>query len=312
MTKKLVLDAGHGAHDAGAVANGLKEKDLTLDIAKRIKNKLNNYDIDVIMTRTTDKYLTLSERTNIANRNNADAFVSIHINAGGGTGFESFIFNGTVSNATKQLQNKMHDAIVNKTNMTNRGKKKANFAVVRQTRMPSILTENLFIDRKEDADKLKDSKFIDKIAQGHVDGIVSYFNLSNKGGTSKPTQKPKPTSKPPKKASKSKLTVDGKWGKSTTRALQKALGTPVDGIISKQPRNSVSQSLYGGTVQFGNGGSDVIVALQRKVKVNVDGKLGPATVRGLQRYLGTPVDGILSRPSLVVKELQRRLNAGTF
>src|SRR5699024_10006948 len=262
--------------------------------------------------RTTDKYLSLTERANIANRNNVDLFVSVHINAGGGTGFESFIYNGKVSDATKKLQNTMHDAIMKQIDVVDRGKKRANFAVVRQTRMPSILTENLFIDRKEDAAKLKDSKFIDKIAQGHADGIVSYFNLSNKGGTSKPIQKPKPTSKPPKKASKSKLTVDGKWGKYTTRALQKELGTPVDGIVSKQPRNSVSQSLYGGTVQFGNGGSNVIVALQRKIKVNTDGKLGPATVRALQRYLGTPVDGVLSRPSMVVKELQRRLNAGTF
>ncbi len=133
------------------------------------------------------------------------------------------------------------------------------------------------------------------------------------GGTS--TVKPsKPTVKPTttNNASKSNLTVDGKWGKSTTRALQKALNTPVDGIISKQPRNSVSQSLYGGTVQFGSGSSNVIVALQRKVGASADGKLGPATVRALQKYLGTVVDGVLSRPSLVVKEMQRRLNAGTF
>lgn len=53
-------------------------------------------------------------------------------------------------------------------------------------------------------------------------------------------------------------------------------------------------------------------ALQRKVGAKVDGLLGPATVRALQRYLGTVQDGKLSRPSLVVKELQRRLNAGTF
>ncbi len=133
------------------------------------------------------------------------------------------------------------------------------------------------------------------------------------GGTttvkpSKPKVKPTTTNN----ASKANLTVDGKWGKSTTRALQKVLNTPVDGFISKQPRNSVSQSLYGGTVQFGSGSSNVIVALQRKVGANADGKLGPATVRALQKYLGTVQDGVLSRPSLVVKELQRRLNAGTF
>ena len=115
-----------------------------------------------------------------------------------------------------------------------------------------------------------------------------------------------------KSTSTSKLTVDGKWGKDTTRALQRALGTPVDGIISSQLRNSVTTSLYGNTVRFGRGGSPMVRALQRKVGAKVDGYLGPETVRKLQRYLGTVVDGKLSRPSLVIKELQRRLNAGTF
>ena len=118
---------------------------------------------------------------------------------------------------------------------------------------------------------------------------------------------------PTKTTEGSNLTVDSKWGQSTTRALQRALGTPVDGIISNQRRNSVSQSLYGNTVRFSNSGnSNVIVALQNKVGATADGLLGPGTVRALQRYLGTVVDGKLSRPSLVVKEMQRRLNNGTF
>ncbi len=141
---------------------------------------------------------------------------------------------------------------------------------------------------------------------------MSNFRKSLDGAStvkpSKPAVKPSTTNN----ASNANLTVDGKWGKSTTRALQRALGTPVDGIISKQPRNSVSQSLYGDTVSFGSGSSNVIVALQRKVGANTDGKLGPTTIRSLQRYLGTVQDGVLSRPSLVVKELQRRLNADTF
>jgi len=127
--------------------------------------------------------------------------------------------------------------------------------------------------------------------------------LSGSSSSSAPSKPSKPSSG---------LAVDGKWGNSTTLALQKALGTPQDGFISKQPRNSVTQSLYGNTVQFGNGGSNVVVALQKKVGATADGKLGPGTIRLLQKALGTPQDGVLSRPSMVVKELQRRLNAGTF
>src|SRR5690625_2203716 len=137
----------------------------------------------------------------------------------------------------------------------------------------------------------------------------------------KPSKKsgkiPKPKTKiasttVPKKPS-AKLTVDGKWGPDTTRALQRALGTPVDGIISNQLRNNVTTALYGNTVRFGRGGSPMVRALQRKVGAKVDGYLGPETVRNLQRYLGTPVDGVISRPSsLMVKEMQRRLNNGSF
>src|SRR5690625_4531832 len=97
-----------------------------------------------------------------------------------------------------------------------------------------------------------------------------------------------------KNKKKANMTADGKWGKDTTRALQKALGTPVDGIISSQPRNSVTQSFYGNTISFGSGGSPMVRALQKKVGAGVDGKFGPETVRKLQAYLGTERDGKLS------------------
>jgi hypothetical protein len=115
-------------------------------------------------------------------------------------------------------------------------------------------------------------------------------------------------------AKSSNLKVDGKWGNATTKALQKALGTVQDGILSDQSRNKITEALYGTTVEFGSGnkGSLVIKALQKLLKVKQDGLLGPVTIGALQSYFGTVKDNKLSRPSLVVKELQRRLNAGTF
>src|SRR5699024_1008638 len=83
--------------------------------------------------------------------------------------------------------------------VTDRGKKKANFAVLRETNMPAILPENLFIDRKEDAAKLKDSKFLDKVAKGHAIGIAKTLGLKKKGSTStsnKTSNKNTSTSKP--------------------------------------------------------------------------------------------------------------------
>ena len=124
-------------------------------------------------------------------------------------------------------------------------------------------------------------------------------------GRIQPATSEKPKTKP-------KLSIDGKWGPATTRALQRALGTIVDGYISGQVRNQATQALYS-CVRFGSGGSMVIRALQKKVGAKVDGYLGPDTVRKTQKYLGTPVDGVISRPSsLMVKEMQKRLNTGKF
>lgn len=106
------------------------------------------------------------------------------------------------------------------------------------------------------------------------------------------------------------LTVDGYWGKETTLALQKALGTYPDGIISGQYNTATVKAISSTT--GGRNGSPMIRALQKKLGVKVDGLIGPNTVRALQRYLGTPVDGIISRPSTMVRAMQRRLNAGTF
>ena len=195
MSRIVVINAGHGEHDSGAVGNGLKEKDVTLNIAKRIRTTLKGYDVKVVMTRTTDKYHSLSEIASITNRNHADLFVSVHINSGGGTGFESYIYNGNVQCKTHDFQNNIHGNIMNQLNVRDRGKKHANFAVLRNTKIPAILTENLFIDTKSDANKLKSSKELDNIAQGHANGILETFGLikqSNKKPAPTPS-KPKPS-----------------------------------------------------------------------------------------------------------------------
>lgn len=311
------VDPGHGAHDPGALGSRSKEKDNVLKVAKRLKTLLEGYGHTVRLTRSTDVFLSLSERANKANRNGADYFISLHNNAfasKSATGFETFIYNGGVSQKTRDFQNAVHGAIAKKINIVDRGKKTANFAVLRQSKMPALLIEYAFITNNEDEKILIDK--VNNLAQWTCDGIIDAVGGTKKKGNTSSKTTSKPKAKAPSKSkptqSSANLTVDGKWGKSTTRALQRALGTPVDGVISKQPRNSVSQSLYGDTVSFGSGGSNVIVALQRKVGASADGKLGPATIRSLQRHLGTVQDGVLSRPSLVVKELQRRLNAGTF
>lgn len=81
---KIFIDPGHGGTDSGAVGNGLKEKDLTLKISKKIKEKLANYEnVQIKLSRESDQTLSLPQRTNMANAWGANYLISVHINAGG-------------------------------------------------------------------------------------------------------------------------------------------------------------------------------------------------------------------------------------
>lgn len=178
---KVFIDPGHGGTDPGAVGNGLQEKNLTLQIGTRVRDMLvNEYnDVSVLMSRTGDQTLTLTQRTNAANAWGADFLLSIHINAGGGSGYEDFIYPG-VGAPTTTYQNLIHEEIMKLVNFRDRGKKTANFHMLRESRMPALLTENGFIDNAEDAAKLKSASFIESIARGHTNGIVRSFNLTRK------------------------------------------------------------------------------------------------------------------------------------
>lgn len=111
-----------------------------------------------------------------------------------------------------------------------------------------------------------------------------------------------------------KIDVDGWWGPATVTACQRALGTVADGVVSGQ--DSRDMAAIGGVPssawRVGSGGSQMVRALQSKVGASADGYFGPNTCRALQAYLGTEQDGMLSRPSECVREMQRRLNVGTF
>lgn len=107
---------------------------------------------------------------------------------------------------------------------------------------------------------------------------------------------------------------DGWWGGETTRALQRLLGVEVDGVISGQPEESrplVQAASYGWEwVDANPQGSITVCRLQGVWGARVDGLLGPETIRCMQRYYGTTVDGVLSGPSLAVEAMQRAVNAG--
>lgn len=183
--KKVWIDAGHGGKDPGAVANGIQEKDIALAVSLAIKKRLESeYEgVQVLLSRSTDVFLELRDRTNKANAAGADILVSIHCNAGGGAGgFESFRYTNA-SAAARTLQNVLHSEIMTALKpfgVTDRGQKAANLRMVRESKMPAVLTENLFIDVAADAAKLKRTDVIDAIVSGHVSGIAKYLGLKRK------------------------------------------------------------------------------------------------------------------------------------
>ncbi|MCM3206374.1 N-acetylmuramoyl-L-alanine amidase [Paenibacillus illinoisensis] len=179
---KVWIDAGHGGKDPGAVANGIQEKDIALKISLGIKERLEEgyEDVQVLLSRSADVFLELKDRTRKANAAGADILVSIHCNAGGGKGgFESFRYTSASQNSIK-LQNVLHKAIVTKLGGIDRGKKKQNLHMVRESKMPAVLTENLFVDVAADSDRLKQAGVIDAIIDGHIQGIVTYLGLAVK------------------------------------------------------------------------------------------------------------------------------------
>lgn len=112
---KVVLDAGHGGKDPGAVGNGVQEKDITLSLALKVGKILEQYkDIDVVFTRKTDVFITLNERPKIANRAKADVFISIHCNSTANPnpfGTETFVFGLTNNKSNLEVAKKENSVI---------------------------------------------------------------------------------------------------------------------------------------------------------------------------------------------------------
>ncbi len=196
----IVIDAGHGGQDGGGVANKLIEKTAALDIALRLKVKLEAADFSVKMTRERDTFLPLEDRAAIANKANADAFISLHLNTAlsgdaAAKGIETY-FSVDKSLAAIRLIRQRADvapesafedrrgenlaetiqrAVCARTGAADRGVKERNYSVVRHTACPSALVECGFMTNIEEARKLRQDDYKDRIATGVAEGIRKFL-----------------------------------------------------------------------------------------------------------------------------------------
>ncbi|MEE1032085.1 MAG: N-acetylmuramoyl-L-alanine amidase [Ruminococcus sp.] len=172
MAYKIVIDAGHGGEDPGAVYQGRQEKDDNLQLALAVGNILKEHGLDVIYTRTTDIYQTPFEKAQIANHAGADFFVSIHRNSSPQpnqyNGVETLVYDK--SGIKLEMAENINEAL-EEVGFKNLGvKARPGLVVLRRTRMPAVLVEVGFINSDVD-NQLLDEKF-DETAQAIADGIL--------------------------------------------------------------------------------------------------------------------------------------------
>jgi N-acetylmuramoyl-L-alanine amidase len=175
----IVIDPGHGGSDTGAMHNGVVEKDVALDISKRLRAVLIERGWQVILTRDTDTDVyqpndsahdELQARCDLANSAGARMFVSVH-----GNGSYSPSVNGTTTyyfrSDSLPLAQAVHDRLAATLPTKDDGILKENFYVIHHTTMPAILVETAFLSNAADAALLKSSAFLQKVALGIADGI---------------------------------------------------------------------------------------------------------------------------------------------
>jgi N-acetylmuramoyl-L-alanine amidase len=177
----IVLDPGHGGYDSGASYHGLKEKDLNLSLALKVAACLSG--VKILLTRERDIYVSLADRVALSKRAEADLFISLHANAGGGRGFESFIYSGLgAKDPAVPMQQVIHGEMMkalNRWEIVDRGPKRASFYVLKSNPRPALLIESLFLDNQREAQIWREPLFVETLAGGLAEGISIALGLKD-------------------------------------------------------------------------------------------------------------------------------------
>lgn len=204
-TRGVVIDAGHGGDDRGAVSRkGVREKDCTLDTATRLEGILKSRGISTVMTRRKDVFIELEERARIASRYSNYIFVSIHFNdaSGSARGLETYCFPPLGAGSTEYegrvfkrdsvtmpgnksdllnifLANAIHQQIIKlnpQDEEADRGVKRARFVVLKENQLPSVLVEGGFLSNRNESAEISTPEYRQSLAEKIANGIEFYFN----------------------------------------------------------------------------------------------------------------------------------------
>lgn len=177
----IIIDAGHGGHDSGAISiTNKKEKDFNLILSKKFNEKLKDLGYNTIMTRDTDVFINLYERPRIANENHADIFISIHANAfpnnSSINGIEMLHYPSGEAKKSNSLPNIMLEEMLKVTGASNRGTiERPRLVVLRETKMPAVLVEAGYLTNAKEEKLLFTEYYQEKLVNSMVNGVEEYF-----------------------------------------------------------------------------------------------------------------------------------------
>lgn len=173
---RIVLDAGHGGDQPGCVVNGATEKDITLSIVLQLQEKLESEGATVVLTRSTDYDVSLPDRSEVANNAGANYFISIHCNSyeddSSVKGFECYYYQSAESENLAEAITSEADS----RSISTRKVKEENYAVLRETAIPTVLIEVGFLTNSEERGKLLSLEYQGLLAEAIANGILGYKN----------------------------------------------------------------------------------------------------------------------------------------
>lgn len=177
---KVVIDPGHGGEDPGSEGvNGLYEKDFTLNLSLKVVERLKeNPELKVFMTRDEDAFLSAKERhrPKFANKLQADMYISIHGNTyrnSSVSGTETYYY----QEESLDLANIIHKHLINATKFSDRGVRKEEYFVLKDTTMPSVLLEIGYLTNPQEEQMMFREDFQETVADAIYEGILEYFNM---------------------------------------------------------------------------------------------------------------------------------------
>ncbi len=182
----VLIDPGHGGNDKGTLSRDKKayEKDITLEIGTLVAKKLTKQkDVQAIISRNEDKYVSLSDRAKLANEQGVDILVSIHLNGQVGatdaSGIETYYTKGR-DDGSYDLAKQIQETVTSYVDIRDRGVKTDRFQVLLESKMPAILIECGFLSNEKESKNLQSKAYQEKLAEGITQGILTYLDEHSK------------------------------------------------------------------------------------------------------------------------------------